>query len=268
LLEQRTRDLSRSLVTIQEEERQKIAQELHDSTAQHFVAASLMLTRLRGGGALADVQARRWDEVERCLQEGLRELRSFSYLMHPPALQSAKLGSVLRQYIEGFAQRTGIHVGLRLDAEADALPFELQLALLRIVQEGLANIHRHAAATRAAVQLRFIRGRLHLIIKDNGHGFGRATEAGFKFGRGLAGIDARARHYDGRLRIHGGPEGTTLHIWIPLTTTTAQVPTGPQSAECAQFSDNTEASAIHELESTIAQEREDFAWHAAVEEAP
>jgi two-component system NarL family sensor kinase len=188
--------------------------------------------------------------------------------MHPPTLQSTRLRSSLRQYIEGYSRRSGINVDLRLGAKADTLPYEVQRTLLRIVQEGLANIHRHAAATRAAVQLSFIGGRLHLIIKDNGHGFGRATEAGFKFGRGLAGIDARARHYDGRLRIHGGPEGTTLHIWIPLTTTTAQVPTGPQSAECAQFSDNTEASAIHELESTIAQEREDFAWHAADEEAP
>jgi PAS domain S-box-containing protein len=231
LLEQRTRDLSRSLVTIQEEERQKIAQELHDSTAQHFVAASLTLMQIRGGAPLSEEHTRRWGEAEHCLQEGLRELRSFSYLMHPPALQSAKLGSALRQYIEGFAQRTGIHVGLRLDAEADALPFELQLALLRIVQEGLANIHRHAAATRAAVQLRFIRGRLHLIIKDNGHGFGRATEAGFKYGRDLAGIDARARHHDGKLRIQRGAHGAMLHIVIPLSTAERHVTSGGETVK-------------------------------------
>ena len=98
--------------------------------------------------------------------------------MHPPTLQSTRLRSSLRQYIEGYSRRSGINVDLRLGAKADTLPYEVQRTLLRIVPEGLANIHRHAAATRAAVQLRFIRGRLHLIIKDNGHGFGRATEAG------------------------------------------------------------------------------------------
>jgi PAS domain S-box-containing protein len=216
-LEQRTRDLSINLVTIQEDERQKIAQELHDSTAQHFVAARLGLMSLRQRDGAADAQAPQWDEVDRCLQEGLRELRSFSYLMHPPALESAKLGSSIRQYVEGYAQRTGINLDLRLGAKADALPFELQRAVLRIVQEGLANIHRHAAATRAAIQLRFIGGRLHVIIKDNGRGLGRAAEAGFKFGRGLAGIDARARHQEGRLRIQG-LHGTMLHIVIPLKT--------------------------------------------------
>jgi PAS domain S-box-containing protein len=215
-LEQRTRDLSRNLVTIQEDERQKIAQELHDSTAQHFVAASLVLTRLRGREPV-NAQGHQWDEVERCLQEGLRELRSFSYLMHPPALQSAKLGSTIRQHVEGYAQRTGINADFCLDDAADALPFELQRAVLRIVQEGLANIHRHAAATHAAIQLRFVGGRLHLIIKDNGRGLCRAAEAGFKFGRGLAGIDARARHHDGQLMIQGGSHGTTLHIVIPLS---------------------------------------------------
>jgi signal transduction histidine kinase len=216
LLEQRTRDLSRTLVTIQEDERQKIAQELHDSTAQHLVAASLILMKLRGAGPLSEDQNRQWDEAEHCLQEGLQELRSFSCLMHPPALQSARLRATLQQYVQGYSGRSGITVDLRLGAKADTLPYELQRTLLRIVQEGLANIHRHAAATHAAIQVKFIGGRLHLVIKDNGHELGRAPEAEFKFGRGLAGIDARARHHDGRLRIHGGPRGTMLHIVIPL----------------------------------------------------
>ena len=170
--------------------------------------------QLRGAGPLSEDQNRQWDEAERCLQEGLRELRSFSYLMHPPALQSTGLRSTLQQYIKGYSRRSGITVDLRLGAKVDTLPYELQRTLLRIVQEGLANIHRHAAATRAAVQFRLIGDRLHIIIKDNGHGLGRAAQAGFKFGRGLAGIDARARHHDGRLRIQG-LHGTMLHIVIP-----------------------------------------------------
>jgi signal transduction histidine kinase len=238
LLEQRTRDLSRNLVTIQEDERQKIAQELHDSTAQHLVAASMILMQLRGPGPLSEEQTRRWDEAECCLQDALQELRSFSCLMHPSALQSAQLRTTLQDYTNGYSRRTTIRVDVRLNAKADALPYELQRTLLRIMQEGLANIHRHAAATHAAVQLRFIAGLLHLIIKDDGRGLGRAT-AGFKFGRGLAGIDARARHHDGKLRIQGGPHGTMLHICIPVSTTTIQALTVPQSAECAHFSDNT-----------------------------
>jgi two-component system NarL family sensor kinase len=172
--------------------------------------------QLRGAGPLSEDQNRQWDEAERCLQEGLRELRSFSYLMHPPALQSTGLRSTLQQYIKGYSRRSGITVDLRLGAKVDTLPYELQRTLLRIVQEGLANIHRHAAAIRAEVQLRFVGGRLHLTVKDNGRGL--AAEAGFKFGRGLAGIDARARHHDGQLRIQGGRHGTTLHIVVPLNT--------------------------------------------------
>jgi signal transduction histidine kinase len=228
VLEQRTRDLSRRLVTIQEDERQKIAQELHDSTAQHFVAASLMLTRLRGREPLAEAQAGQWDEVERCLREGLQELRSFSYLMHPPALQAAKLRSTIQHYVEGYARRSGINVDLRIDAKADAFPYELQRSLLRIVQEGLANTHRHAAATCAAIQIRFRGGWMHLIVKDNGRGLGRADSGVLNSGRGLAGIDARVRDHDGRLRIQSGPQGTILHIAIPTSTPQGQPTTVAQ----------------------------------------
>jgi PAS domain S-box-containing protein len=253
LLEQRTRNLSRSLVTIQEEERQTIAQELHDSTVQHFVAASLMLMPLRGRGPLADAQARQWDEVERYLQEGLRELRSFSYLMHPPALQSTKLAATMRRYVEGYAQRTGINVDLRANAKADALPFELQRAVLRIVQEGLANIHRHAAATHAAIQLRFFRGRLHVTIKDNGRGLGPAPKAAFKFGRGLAGIDARARYHDGKLRIQGSAHGTVLHIMVPISTAERRFTSVEETT--AQHSMETMRRVICDLDDTVTQAR-------------
>jgi len=214
-LEHRAKELSDCLVTIQEDERQRIAQELHDSTAQHLVAASLNLAHLRPKGTLDSDQTKTWDETAASLEEAMKEVRIFSYLMHPPSLERSGLYPTLQQYVAGYSNRTGIDVKLRLNRIIDQLPFEMQRALLRIVQEALLNVHRHAAASRAAVDVRRIAERLHLIVRDNGRG-GERDRSAFGPGRGIAGMGARAEQYEGQLRIRTGSRGTTIHVVMPM----------------------------------------------------
>jgi PAS domain S-box-containing protein len=214
-LEQKARELSACLVTIQEEERMRITQELHDSTVQHLVAANLNLMRLRPQSGLVGDALQCWDETESCLQEAMRELRTFSYLMHPPALQADGLCSALRQYVEGYHRRSGLEVRTRLNPKLDHLPGNLQQAILRIAQEALANAHRHAEASRVTLDLRYIGSRVHLTVGDNGKG-GKTVDGHTAFGpgRGLRGMAARAEEYGGELRIRTGAHGTKLHALL------------------------------------------------------
>ena len=217
-LERQADELSDRLTTLQEEERRRISQELHDSTVQHLVAASLNLMSLRAKSGKSSEDECRWNEVEASMEEALRELRTFSYLMHPPALRASGLIGVVRQYVNGFATRAKLDIRLRLSPTVDTMPLRMQRALLRIVQEALANVHRHASATRASVELRCIGGHVHLVITDNGHGLGESEQqSGAPLpGVGIRGIKARVYQFGGDLKLTTGPCGTRVHAAIPV----------------------------------------------------
>jgi two-component system, NarL family, sensor kinase len=150
------------------------------------------------------------------LQEAMKELRTFSYLMHPPALECDGLSSTLRQYIDRFSNRSGIEVKIRLNPKLDELPSHLQRTLFRIIQEALGNVHRHAAASEAVVDMRFISDRIHLVVTDNGcRGENLDNWSPSKVGRGIAGMTTRVDQYEGKLRIRTGPRGTTVSIVVP-----------------------------------------------------
>jgi PAS domain S-box-containing protein len=212
-LEQEARELSERLVNLQEEERQRIAQELHDSTAQHLVAANLNLMSLRAKAGLGSDEIKLWNEVEVSMAEALKELRTFTYLMHPLGLDADGLCSTLRRYIDGYANRSGLRVKLRSSQQVDKLSLDMQRALFRIVQEALANVHRHACASHVSVDLRSIAGRLHVMVTDNGRGAeSKQEEPSFRPGVGIYGIRARARQFGGDLKIRTGPHGTRIHV--------------------------------------------------------
>jgi two-component system, NarL family, sensor kinase len=219
LLEKRADDLSERLLVLQEEERRLIARELHDSTAQHLVAAGLNLMALRTGKKKRSVKNRLWNDVETAIEEALNELRSFCYLMHPPYLDADGFSSTLRRYANGFADRTKIRVSTRL-AETAHAPLALKRGLLRIVQEALANVHRHARASSVHIDLRCIAQCVHLSIIDDGVGMaqtGQDTNSdSLPTGVGLQGILARTQHLSGAVRIRSDSHGTTLHVAVPL----------------------------------------------------
>src|SRR5215470_5277629 len=216
-LEQEARELSERLMNLQEEERQRIALELHDSTAQHLVAAGLNLMSLRAKAGLGSNEMKLLKEVEISMAEALKELRTFSYLMHPLGLDADGLCATVRRYIDGYANRSGLRVKLRSSQKVDKLSLDMQRALFRIVQEALANVHRHACASHVSVDLRWVGGRLHLLVTDNGRSAeSKQEEPAFQPGVGIYGIRARARQFGGDLKIQTGPLGTRIHVVTPI----------------------------------------------------
>jgi len=216
------RDVSGELLSTQDEERGRIARELHDSTAQHLVAASINLVRLsksvkENGEALA-----RCEELDQLLDQALKELRVFTYLLYPPDLASGGLSSTVTIFVEGFCQRTGIVPRLQTLNYLDDLPLDIQHACLRVVQESLANVYRHAAASGISVVFRMAGRFLVLRIGDNGRGIARSyPEDRPKLGVGIPGMRTRLQQFGGHLKIKTGSWGTVL---------IASIPTGKRSA--------------------------------------
>jgi PAS domain S-box-containing protein len=220
--EQEAEQLSERLLALQEEERQRIADELHDSTAQHLVAASLNVMALKAGPASEAKKLKLWKDIETSLEEATKELRALTYLLHPPQLQTDGLRSTLRRYIDGFGRRTGLKTKLRSSRSADQLPLPLQRSMLRIVQEALANVHRHASASRVSVNLKCLADRVHLVVRDDGCGIKGMLKQGahepLRTGVGIPGMRARLRQLGGDLKIRTGSRGTTLHAMAPIGT--------------------------------------------------
>lgn len=218
--------LRRRLVSLQDDERRRIAEELHDSTAQHLTAASLNLANLelkvpaKTRGLVA--------EILQSVREATTEIRTFAYLLHPPQLDEGGLCSVLRQYVPGFERRTGVRTSLRLTPRAELLPPDQQQAILRIAQESLGNVHRHALAKTASVDVRCIAGNVHLIVRDDGKGIrpdaGQQLGERLRLGVGMPAMTARVRQLGGRIDVSARRTGTTIHVAIPLPRAAAGEP--------------------------------------------
>jgi signal transduction histidine kinase len=216
------KDLSRRILSIQDEERKRIAQELHDSTAQHLAAINLNLMALVGARNSVDQRAQIFAEIRRSLAAAMKEMRTFSYLLYPQELAQRGLHEALASYIEGFSQRTGLKVRFRTTENLDDLPEPLQQPLLRIVQESLANVHRHASASRIIIKLQRRADRLHLLIADNGIGLKSALSLNcadgpsLPLGIGIPGMAARARQLGGSLNVRSRSTGTLVHAALPV----------------------------------------------------
>ncbi len=175
---QRTVDaLSRRLLTLQAEERERIAVELHDSTAQQLTAAGLFLHSLRARCKIDAETQRSVEQIEQTLGEARKEIRTLSYLLNPPYLHRDGLRTTLMRFVDGFARRTGFAATALIPQKVDGFVPEVQLALLRIVQEALSNVHRHASASRVTVRIKIRRTMVLFGIFDNGKGI-RSAVAG------------------------------------------------------------------------------------------
>jgi signal transduction histidine kinase len=154
-------------------------------------------------------------------EQSITEIRTLSYLLHPPFLDEMGLLSALRWYAAGFAERSGITVDLELPEGFDRLPLDTETALFRIVQESLINIHRHAESETARIRVRRDAGGLVLEIEDRGHGIPKAllehiTSRGGLVGVGIAGMSERIEQAGGRLEIASSDRGTTVRVRLPL----------------------------------------------------
>jgi two-component system NarL family sensor kinase len=213
-------DLSAQLLALQEEERQCIARELHDSTAQHLVAMSFGLMRIGNDVKGNPTASKACMEMEVLLDQALKELRIFTYLLHPPNLATEGLKATLRDFVDGFSSRTNLNADVKVPDGIDDLPFELQRSLLRVVQEALANINRHAHASSISLTARLGSRRLSLRIRDDGRGVQNLVSGTRgerqRMGVGIPGMRARLQQFGGDLKIRSGPDGTTVLATVPL----------------------------------------------------
>jgi PAS domain S-box-containing protein len=219
-VEQRTaalRQLSTRVLTLQDAERRRIARELHDSLGQYLVGLKLNLDMLRQ----APDQDGLWTQSQELMEQCVSEIRTISYLLHPPMIDDVGLASAARWFVDGIAQRSGIQVSLDAPHDMARLPAEAEIALFRVLQEGLTNVHRHAGASAADVLIRPQAGQIILEIRDNGRGIGpevltRFDSAGTGMGVGLSGMRERVRELGGWMKVKADSQGTSLQIAIPL----------------------------------------------------
>jgi len=148
---QAMRELAGALLHVQDEERRRIARELHDSTGQNLAVAGLMMSRVQG--TVPDSLAPVISEVHDILRQSMAEIRTASYLLHPPFIDGVGLVSSLRSYLDGFTKRTGLEVDFEAPEESERMPPSIELALFRVLQEALTNVWRHSGSASARVQL-------------------------------------------------------------------------------------------------------------------
>ena len=208
-------DLTASLIEGQAIERQRMGRELHDSAAQLLTAIGLVLGRLRQRSPEAETLAI-VDEIQELLTEAHREIRSISYLAHPPSLKKLGLPHAVKLLVEGFGRRTGLEVSFDVRGEPAKMSKAVERAIYRLAQEALSNVHRHAHATRVRLQLDFRRSATHFVVADNGIGIPRESLAAMECGGvGLASMRSRLSEVNGRLSIRALSPGTAIIGSVP-----------------------------------------------------
>lgn len=214
--------LSGRLLSLQDAERRRIARELHDSTAQCLAALALNLDLLSGAEPGLNAKAQGLLHAARTMTDQCtREIKTLSYLLHPPLLDELGLAGAVRDYVDGLAARSGIRIDLDLPAELGRLPKEAELALFRILQESLANVHRHAQSATASVRLHRDAEGVRLCIQDRGRGMALTARTSSAetldgvLGVGILGMKERLRQLGGRLEIASDATGTTVTAILP-----------------------------------------------------
>jgi len=215
------RMLSGRLMQLQDEERRRISRELHDSSGQALAALSMCLSMVgRENDKLSARAERNLSDATRLVRELSQELRTMSHLLHPPLLDETGLESALRWFVEGFAQRSGIEVNLELAPQLGRLSREMEIAIFRIVQESLANVHRHSASKTAQVRVGRDAQKVTLEICDQGRGLsanGGATVSGPAVpGVGIQGMRERVRQLGGNFEIQSSRGSTVVRAAIPV----------------------------------------------------
>jgi PAS domain S-box-containing protein len=218
------RELSGKLLRTQDEERRRIARELHDGVGQLLAAMNMNLANLKQEvGGLNEGACRRLDENTALVEQASQEIRTISHLLHPPLLDVMGLESALRWYVDGYSERSKITVEMKLTPGfSEGLPRDFALSLFRIVQECLTNIHRHSESASAQIVVLRSSGEVTLEIRDDGKGIPAEIQSkisrGESSGVGLRGIRERIRQFGGRLEVHADQTGTQIIATLPVPT--------------------------------------------------
>jgi signal transduction histidine kinase len=216
VLNHQLRRLSASMIASQDQERRRIARELHDSLGQELSVAKMTADGIRQ--LSPDSKDEAAAQVSAMIEHALQQVRSISHLLHPPLLDEAGLASALTSYVEGFTKNSGIDTTIDIQPpDLARLNLDLETTLFRIVQEALTNVLRHSQPHKASVSLAMADGQISLKILDDGKGIGHAMDPSFNtVGVGLGGMRQRAREFGGELRVSNGARGTVIEVTIPI----------------------------------------------------
>jgi signal transduction histidine kinase len=214
------RRLTINLLQSQDEERRRFGRNLHDSIGQHLAVIKMDLDAMNGLGREDLTQPELVAQCMHAVNECLKETRTMSYLLHPPLLDEAGFESAARWYVDGFAQRGGIQATLNLPKKMERLPRSVELALFRVLQESLTNVHRHSGSSTVAIDVEVENETVTLAVRDAGRGIPeqvlkRFVETG-NAGIGLAGMRERISDLGGQLQVQSTATGTLLRATIPL----------------------------------------------------
>ena len=234
--ERSLRLLSRHLLRAQDEERKRIGRELHDSVGQYLAVLKMNLDSIKVSNRadLTPLHA----QIGRCsdlADQTIKEVRTISYLLYPPMLEELGLRSSMLWYLDGFGQRCGIKTEVAVPADLPRLPRDVELAVFRVLQESLTNVHRHSGSETVAVRAEIEAGAVLLEVKDQGKGIPAEVlkESGYDermaLGVGLRGMSERTKQLGGTLEVLSSGEGTTIRATIPCQQTDA-TPTSAASA--------------------------------------
>jgi len=222
---QNLRELSTRLMQLQDDERRRLARELHDSVGQMLAALGMNLAAIGTDIERLTKTANTVNDSAALVQELSQEVRTISHLLHPPLLDEAGLASALRWYTEGFAQRSKINVDLEVPADFARLDRESETAIFRTVQECLTNIHRHSGSRTARIRIAASDGQVCVEVEDRGNGI--PPEKQFEMastgtpGVGLRGMRERLRQLGGSLDIHSNGKGTLVVARLPVAVASA-----------------------------------------------
>jgi len=213
------RELSNCLLTTQDDERRRIARELHDSAGQLITVLGMNLAgiaqRVGQNPSLSDTV----EDTQNLVQQLSREIRTTSYLLHPPLLDENGLSQAIHWYMQGLKERSDLDIELSIPENFGRLPADLELTIFRIVQEGLTNIHRHSGSKTATIRLSRNADSVLLKIEDHGKGISPEKLAALRAQRtgvGIMGMRERVRHLNGVMDIQSNGKGTTVSVTFPI----------------------------------------------------
>jgi PAS domain S-box-containing protein len=216
------RALASSLVQAQDDERRRIARELHETTAQDLAALKMNLAALqRTAAGIAEKDRTLLAESAQLAEQAMTQIRTLSYLLHPPFLDEVGLASAIRWFAKGFGNRSGVSIRLSLPEDLPRVPQDIEIALFRVIQESLFNIHRHAESPGAEISLGATDGELTLEVRDSGRGMphvrdGEPYGSEHMLGVGIAGMRERMEQLGGRLEVDSSPAGTVVRASLAI----------------------------------------------------
>jgi PAS domain S-box-containing protein len=220
--EESLRRLSMRLLRTQDEERRRIARDLHDSLGQILSVLKMKLDSLSTAVVGDSEDGKQLALAAHLTEEAVKEVRTISYLLYPPMLEELGLKSAIAWFLDGFAQRSGIKTSLTATSGFPRLAGDVELTLFRVLQESLTNVHRHSGSASADVELSVKDESALLLIRDYGKGMrnGGEVEQSFQdwtgaFGVGLRGMSERLRQVGGNLELRSTPRGTTVRATVP-----------------------------------------------------